>query len=96
MRPIVSNLENWPKTRDGHPIFKCTEEAFFYANLIYKNEKEIKMIRKGMEIARQDVHAMREKGSQNFNKMMHLACKGQFYRECLEELDRIHNNKFTP
>ncbi|MBA7496157.1 hypothetical protein ES702_06755 [subsurface metagenome] len=94
MRPIIASLENWPKTKNGQPIFQGTEEAYFYANLIYKNEKEIKIIRKAMENARQDVHAMRERGSKDLDKMMHLACKGQFYRECLEELDRIHNNKF--
>ena len=94
MKPIISDLANWPRTTKGQPIFKCSEEANFYANLIFDNEKEIKLIRNAMENARQDVHAMRAKGNANFNTMMHLAVKGQFFRECLEELDRIHNDKF--
>lgn len=94
MKLIIADLANWPKTTKGQPIFKCSEEANFYANLIFDNEKEIKVIRKAMENARQDVHEMRQRRSKNLDRMMHLACKGQFYRECLEELDRIHNNKF--
>lgn len=94
MRITIANLENWPKTKGGHPIFKCTEEANFYANLIFNNEKEIMIIRKAMENARQDINEMRQRGIKDLDKMMHLAVKAQFYRECLEELDRIHNNKF--
>ncbi|MBA7495660.1 hypothetical protein ES702_06249 [subsurface metagenome] len=94
MKVIIADLANWPRTKNGQPILKCTEEANFYASLIYANEKEIKLIRKAMENARQNLHAMRETPSKDLNKMMHLAVKAQFYRECLEELDRIHNNKF--
>lgn len=94
MKVTIADLANWPRTTKGEPIFKWSEEANFYANLIFDNEKEIKLIRKAMENARQDVHAMRAKGSKNFNRIFHLAVKSQFYRECLEELDRIHNNKF--
>lgn len=94
MKVITADLANWPRTTKDQPIFKCSEEANFYANLIFDNDKEIKLIRKAMENARQDVHEMRQKGSKNLDRMMHMACKAQFYRECLEELDRIHNNKF--
>lgn len=94
MKVIMADVAHWPRTRKGEPIFQGTEEAYFYANLIFDNEKEIKLIRKAMENARQDVHEMRNKGSKQLNKMYSLACKAQFYRECLDELDRIHNNKF--
>jgi len=94
MKVIIADLANWPRTTKGQPIFKCSEEANFYANLIFDNEKEIKVIMKAMENARQEVHAMRAKGSKNLDRMMHQSVKAQFYRECLEELDRIHNNKF--
>lgn len=94
MTPIIKDLANWPKTTKGHPIFQGTEEAYFYANLIFDNEKEIKLIRKAMENARQDVHEMRSRPSKDLDKMYHLACSAQFYRECLDELDRIHNNQF--
>ena len=94
MKVIIADLANWPRTTKGQPIFKCSEEANFYANLIFNNEKEIKVIRNAMENARQEVHVMRNGGSKNINRMMHMAVKAQFFRECLEELDRIHNNKF--
>ena len=94
MKVIITDLANWPRTKAGYPIFTCTPEANFYANLIFDYEKEIKLLRKAMENARQDVHAMRQKGSKNLDRMFHMAVNAQFYRECLEELDRIHNNKF--
>lgn len=94
MRKIISNLDNWPTTKAGDPIFTCTEEAYFYANLIFNDEKRIKRLRKAMESTRQIVNELRKTPNQTFNKIFPLACKAQFYRECLEECDRIHNDKF--
>lgn len=95
MKAIISSLKDWPTTKAGEPIFQCSEDGNFYANLISKNEKEIKIIREAYSNRRKQVKAMRDNGSEDFNTLYRLACQGQFYRECLDEVDRIHNNKFS-
>lgn len=95
MGHIISTLAYWPKNKDNEPIFKSTEDAYFFANLVYDNEKEIKIIRKAHDLARLHFKALRDRDSQDLNKMGHLATKIQYARECLEEIDRIHNDKFT-
>lgn len=94
MIPISVCLKDWPRTEGNEPIFKSTEDANFYANLIPDNEAEINIVRDCYKKRRKQVKTMRDKGSKDFNIMFHLACQGQFYRECLDEVDRIHNNKF--
>ncbi|GAH19934.1 unnamed protein product [marine sediment metagenome] len=89
MIKTARSFESWPRTKAGEPLFTCTEDAIFYAHLIINNEMERrKIVRLRLEVMF-TLQAMRKKANPNLNRMMKLAVKGQFYRECLEEVERI-------
>jgi len=89
MRTIITDLSQWPKSKAGDPVFSCSEEAIFYGHLIFKlKEERLKLVHLRRKLLF-DLKVMRSKPVHNFQRMMDLAVKGQFYRECLEEIDRI-------
>lgn len=89
MRNAFYSFNQWPRTKRGDPIFSCTEDAIFYGHLIvYEDQERIKIVKLRKRVLF-DLKVMRAKTSPNLNRMMELAVKGQFYRECLEELERI-------
>ncbi|MBA7621638.1 hypothetical protein ES703_29003 [subsurface metagenome] len=96
MTPIIADLADCRKTKAGLPIFQSTEEAYFYANFIFDDPNRIEQIRLATEITRQDLKHLREKRCEDFDLIMRMATVSQFYRECLEEVDRIHNDQFLP
>jgi len=89
MRAMITDLSQWPRSKAMVPIFTCSEEAIFYAHLIFKDEAErLKLVHLRRKVLF-DLKVMRAKPIHNFQRMMDLAVKGQFYRECLEEVERI-------
>ncbi|GAG50071.1 unnamed protein product, partial [marine sediment metagenome] len=40
MIKIARSFESWPRTKTGEPLFTCTEDAIFYAHLIFNNKTE--------------------------------------------------------
>ena len=89
MKIRITDLTQWPRTKNGSPIFTCSEEAIFFAHLIFKDETErLKLVHLRRK-ALFDLKVMRAKATPNYQRMMDLAVKGQFYRECLEEVERI-------
>jgi len=89
MKTNIIHPGHWPKTRAGDPIFSCSEEAIFFAHLIFKDEAErLKLVHLRLKVLF-DLKVMRSKPTPNYQRMMDLAVKGQFYRECLEEIERI-------
>jgi len=86
---MITDFSQWPRSESGAPIFTCTEDAFFFANLIFKKAEERLNIVHLRRKVLFDLKVMRAKPVHNLQRMMDLAVKGQFYRECLEELERI-------
>lgn len=94
MKEYPYNFENWPRDAGGNPIFTSTEQAIFYAHLCSHEPDEIyrlTMLRKG---AYARIAEQRTKREPNLQRMMDLAVKAQFYRECLEEITRINDSKY--
>jgi len=89
MIKFVRNYENWPRTKCQDPIFTCSEDAIFYAHLITDKVSERAKLVKLRQHVLFSLAGMRKNINPNYNRMMELAVKGQFYRECLEELERI-------
>lgn len=89
MIKTVRDFENWPRERGGAPIFTCSEDAIFYAHLIVQEVIERLKIVHLREKVLADLKVMRFMNNPNLDRMMNLAVKGQFYRECLEEVERI-------
>lgn len=93
MRTTITKADSWPRRRNSEPIFKTTNEAIFYANLISTDKRRIDEIEAYLNAARRQIKTERDKTQHNLNRMMQLAMKGQFYRECLEEIKRIRNEE---
>ena len=85
----VRDFESWPRTKNKEPIFTCSEDATFYAYIIIDNEMERLKIARLINGVRFTLQGMRKNTNPSLDRMMELAVKGQFYRECLEEVERI-------
>jgi len=89
MRTMIMSLNNWPRRKNNEYIFQSTEEAFFFANLALDKPDVISSLKRGRAIALKNISQERVAGFPNLQRMMDLAVKAQFFRECLEEVDRI-------
>ncbi|MBA7492394.1 hypothetical protein ES702_02944 [subsurface metagenome] len=86
---IVRDFTNWPRTKGKDPIFTDAGDAIFYAHLIIDNVSERSRIVKLRRKVLFDLKVMRASEHPNMQRMFDLSVKGQLYRECLEELERI-------
>lgn len=89
MRRTVESFGTWPRTKKGDPIFRFTEDANFYAHLIFNKEGEQRKIAQARKRVQYDLQLKRSQDNPNYNRMMELATKDQFFRECQEEIERI-------
>ena len=89
MRTVPHNFKSWPRTKGGDPIFNCSESAIFYAHLIIDNETQRLKVAHLRQKSLSESKAMMGTDYCNMQRMMDQAVKGQFYRECLEEVERI-------
>jgi len=95
MEDKPKTLANWPLMENGQPLLKTTNQALLYAQLIYKREdkqKQLAVCRAGIY---KPFYQERDKKDPDFDIMMGLAIRAQFYRECLEEVQRIKDEKFS-
>lgn len=84
MIDIARYLLDWPRDSKGEVIFNNSHEAIFYAIMV-KNMKvlveEIEVLR---IIAKKDLYQEQTKPDGNLDRMIHLAAKHSFYRECIQ------------
>lgn len=90
----ITDFNQWPRTKADHPIFTCSEDAIFYAHLITDKVLERTKIARLRAGVLSDLKLKRSQDNPNLQRMMDLAVKAQFYRECLEEVERIENENF--
>lgn len=83
------NFAQWPRDKKGDPIFACTEDAFFYAKLIFQNGDECFNILRLRCLTLFHLEVFNLKKDPDLDDMMKLAVQAQLYRECLEEVRRI-------
>lgn len=93
MAKIKDRLDHWPRNNAGEILMKTSEEAVFYGTLIYDKPKHIKEIETLRKKSCFDVAFRGKKKDANLDLLYILATKGQFYRECLEEVDRLKNRE---
>lgn len=89
MRDVISDLANWPRRRNQEPIFKSTNEAYLYAQLIFDKPEKQTGLTSYRENTYRQLALERSKKKPNFTTMIALAARAHFYRECLDEVDRI-------
>lgn len=95
MKQLIANLTNWPRRNNAHIILTCTEDALLYAQLIHTRNDLQYQIRTYRRHVLSDLKRERDSIDPSGQRMMDLAVRAQLYRECLEEVERIHNEKPT-
>lgn len=91
----ITDLNSWPLNSRDHPILKTSDEAMLYAQLIYNDTDLQARLPYYRKEAHLELKREREKKEPDFDHMMVLAMRAQFYRECLEECQRIKDEKFN-
>lgn len=94
METILYKIESWERDVDGDIVFKGTEDAIFYATLIYDKSSKVDEIRKLRVKYLKKVGASKKLVNPDFDWLFQLACQGQFYRECLEEVERLKHSVY--
>ena len=91
MTNLTEKAKQWPRAETGEVIFKTTNDAIFYANLIAKNKRLVDDIDLYRRLARGMLKVARQEADPNYDVLMHMAVKAQFFRECLDEVKRIRD-----
>ena len=89
MQRTATHIDGWPRRKNGEPIFKHTEEALFYAQLIAGKEGEINRLKRWWTKAREDLRIARHESRLNYAKIMNLVVKANHYRTAMQEVRRI-------
>lgn len=87
------DLRTWPRGRNGQPIFTCSEDAIYFAHLAHDQIFWVDMLIRLRKKAYMELAYIRKRAKPDYQKMMDLAVKAQFYRECLEEITRINDSQ---
>lgn len=93
MRDIISDLANWPRRINQEPIIKSTNEAYLYAQLIYDDQAKQNGLTSYRDATYKRLAEHRSKKIPNFTIMIDLASRAHFYKECLDEIQRIKEEK---
>ena len=91
----LTDLNSWPLRDNREPIFQTTNDAMFYAQLICNLPEKQDLIDAYRHRVHQRLKSERERNVPNFDRMMDLAVRAQFFRECLDECKRIEEEKLN-
>jgi len=86
----VWTLTDWPRRKNGELIFRDTNEAIYYAYVTDDRLAAYDLFKKWRKKNQQDIDFLKKKDTYNWNRLFDLACRGQFYRECMEEIERLN------
>jgi len=89
---IVRNLDHWPRSNSGDPIFSCIEDSFFFAQLIFDNESERLRVARSYKKASFSLKVSRNNHESGMKSKYTLSMKCLYYQSCLAELDRIEKD----
>lgn len=94
MGDILERLKAWPRNLAGETIFKTSEDAIFYATLIFDKPARVQEIKKVRRSSLFDIGHRRHSTNPDLDLLMQIAVKAQFARECLEEVERLKNQLY--
>jgi len=94
MRTYPYTFHTWPRTKANYPIFTCSEQAIYFAHLASDKIHIVELLTSLRKRSYNQIATQRAKANPNYQKMMDLAVKAQFYRECLEEIKRINDSQY--
>ena len=96
MPPSKQKVPLWLKNKNGTPRFTTTNDAIFYARLVYDDKPLVDQIEKSLYAARDELAILTRRENPNLDILMELAVKAQLFRECLDEIKRIQNELQNP
>lgn len=82
-------LENWPRRTGGDLIFTTANEAIYYANLVEDSGPAYQLLKRWRANTSKEIKYAREWRPINYNRIFELSMRGQFYREAMEEIERL-------
>lgn len=83
------NFCDWPRSENKAPIFNNTQQALYYAQLIYNRPDDRHLLEIYLEDSYIKLKAARESHSVNPSYLIQTSLQAQFFRECSEEIHRI-------
>jgi len=90
MRPTVFSLDSWPRGKKFEYLFHSTKQATFFAHLCFDKPEVVESIKMARTLALSKISRERTSKSPNFQYIFDLSVNAQLFRECLEEVDRLH------
>jgi len=84
------NLSDWPRNGRGEVIFTSTNEALYYAGIVEDRLATYNFLKKWRLNARQNFDHLKALKGCSHDRLFDLAVKAQFYREAMEELERLN------
>lgn len=89
MKYTITDLANWPIRRNEQPIFSSTQEAYLFAQLIWDNPQIIEDLTGYLKDILSNLKYERSRKKPSLQILFDLASRAYYFRECLEEADRI-------
>jgi len=86
-------LEYWPRMKSGEVIFRSTEDAIFYANLVDDRLATYDLLKKWIKKTQENIDSLKERTPFSANRLFNLVVRVQFYVECMEEIQRLNEGK---
>jgi len=86
---------SWQKDEEGVPVFRSTNDAHAYAHLIVDDEyacERMKILKKSIY---DELDIARDKGRLSLQELLNMACRCQLFRECVEEIQRIQDERIS-
>jgi len=83
-------LSNWPRNQRGEIIFSSTTEAIYYAGIVEDKQVSYNLLKKWAMNAYQNFDHVRRTSPVNYDRLFDLAARRQFFREAMEEIQRLN------
>jgi len=83
-------LDDWPRNGRGEVIITSTNEAIYYAGIVKDKQVTYNFLKKWRLNARQNFEWLKLKKPVNYDRLFDLAVRAQFYREAMEEIQRLN------
>ena len=96
MESFKEHLYSWRFDDEGIPIFRSTEDALTYAHLIVDDKSACNSMKLYMSSVYSELDKARESGFISLQGLLNMACRCQLFRECVEEIQMIENERLSP
>lgn len=95
MKSFNLHLHSWQRDPDGIPVFRSTEDSLAYAHLIVDDESSCNEMMSYMKSVYSELDNSKRSGFLTLQGLLDMACRCQLFRECVEEIQRIKNERLS-